>query len=66
MGVGGAAETTVNFPLASTSGAWAWADQTVTMPQDGTGGLVRLRFRLTSSTGDYVQLAGITLIDQPP
>jgi len=63
--VGAAAgETTQSLLLPGTSGAWAWASTDVTLPGDGTDGLVRVRFEAAGpGTGQLLSLACLGLLE---
>ena len=52
--------------LPATAGAWAWATMAVTIPGDGTLGLVRRRWEATTPLGGVVFFATLALIEAEP
>lgn len=66
-GVGGAAASAQDLTLTATSGSWAWVSTDVTIPVDGTDGIVELEFQCKNNqtAGNLIQFAAIDLIDTP-
>lgn len=66
-GVGGTALGVQDTTLGATSNVWTWTSRTVTVPADGTGGLVQMYFDCNSGgAGNVLQIANITLVDSEP
>jgi len=66
-GVGGTALASQDTALAATSNVWTWETRSITVPADGTGGLVQVYFDCTAGgSGQVLQVANITLVDSNP
>lgn len=66
--VGAGAEVSATITLAGTSGAWAWTSPaSITMPADGTDGLVRVRFEAKGpGSPELLSIACIALVEDEP
>lgn len=61
--VGTGSTSTVSKTLAGTSGTWAWESQDLTLPVDGTDGLVRIYFEaLGPGSGQLLSFAALALL----
>lgn len=62
--VAAAAATSQDLTLTGTSGAWAWASTDVTLPADGTDGLVKIWFEAKGpGAGQLLSLATIGAVE---
>lgn len=62
-----AAAVAQTLALPGTAGAWAWATMSVTLPGDGTDGLVRLTWEAKGpGAGQLLSIATLALIENEP
>jgi hypothetical protein len=66
--VGAGSETTSTLTLTGTSGSWSWSTgATISLPVDGTDGLVRVRFAAKGpGTGQLLSLACLDVREDEP